>query len=205
MPYIGLNFAKEYLIPNYIGESLAALIPSVLSLLQGLGQDPGCYNFTDPDTNKTELVPNTIVPNYSVQLYFFLMFGLLCISTTSFSLLNFSKNVLKYRKPKTLNDDIKEDFLNKNSKEVSPSTTISDSPKQLSLDLKSSSSNPDEINDSQMPLNQSHATSSLYVEVSNGSREVYILLTYTIFLSFFCYGVLPGLQSYSTLPYGNFI
>ena len=133
------------------------------------------------------------------------MFGLLCISTTSFSLLNFSKYALKYRKPKTLNDDIKEDFLNKNSKEVSPSTTISDSPKQLSLDLKSSSSNPDEINDSQMPLNQSHATSSSYVEVSNGSREVYILLTYTIFLSFFCYGVLPGLQSYSTLPYGNFI
>ena len=46
LPYIGGNFIKEYIIPNYIGESLASLIPSVLSLIQGLGQDPGCQNVT---------------------------------------------------------------------------------------------------------------------------------------------------------------
>lgn len=211
MPYIGLNFAKEYLIPNYVGESLAALIPSVLSLIQGLGQDPGCYNYTNPDTNETELVPIDIIPTYSVQLYFFFMFGLLCISTTSFSLLNFSPYALKYRKPKSLNGDNKENFLHDGSKEVSSASSSfsepSSSPKRISPDPKgsptmTSTNHIDSINDSQSPLNQSNPNSS-YVEVSTGSREEIILLTYTFFLSFFCYGVLPGLQSYSTLPYGK--
>ena len=71
MPYIGLNFVKEYLIPNYVGESLAALIPSVLSLIQGLGHDPGCFNQTDPLTNLTQLFPGTIIPNYSVRVSFY--------------------------------------------------------------------------------------------------------------------------------------
>lgn len=104
MPYIGLNFAKEYLIPNYIGESLAALFPSVLSLIQGLGQDPGCYNYTDPDTNVTELIPAPIVPTYSVQLYFFFMFGLLCVSTTAFSLLNFLPYAIGERKSRSVEE-----------------------------------------------------------------------------------------------------
>lgn len=211
MPYIGLNFAKEYLIPNYIGESLAALIPSVLSLIQGLGQDPGCYNYTDPVTNTTELTPITIVPTYSVQLYFLFMFGLLCISTTSFSLLNFSAIAIRNRKPKTLNDNHKEHSLtDENSKEVSSTSSISDTSKNQELEevesspTKAKTANSELISDSQVPLNQSSITSSdNNVEVSSGSREEVILLTFTFFLSFFCYGVLPGLQSYSTLPYGN--
>ena len=34
-------------------------------------------------------------------------------------------------------------------------------------------------------------------------REISTLLTLIFMLSFICYGVLPGLQPYSTLPYGN--
>ncbi len=96
LPYIGGNFVKEYIIPNYIGESLAALIPSSLSLLQGLGQTPGCQNVTRD--NVTNLEPIAIAPNYSVQLYFILMFLLLCVSTTAFTLLNFSPIAVRQRK-----------------------------------------------------------------------------------------------------------
>jgi hypothetical protein len=97
LPYIGGNFAKEYIIPNYVGESLAALIPSSLSLLQGLGQNPGCHNVTKDD-NTTELQPLPIVPNFSAQVYFILMFLLLCISTLGFSLLHFSPIARRARK-----------------------------------------------------------------------------------------------------------
>jgi hypothetical protein len=96
LPYIGGNFIKEYIIPNYVGESLAALIPSTLSLIQGLGQNPGCRNVTNG--NVTELEPIPIVPNYSVQLYFIFMFLLLCISTTAFTFLHFSPIAVRQRK-----------------------------------------------------------------------------------------------------------
>ena len=198
MPYIGLNFAKEYLIPNYIGESLAALVPSVLSLIQGLGQNPDCYNYTNPDTNITELVQKPIIPTYSVQVYFFFMFGLLCISTTAFSFINFSPFVIRHRKKSSLpntptslsNEDVK-----KAAAESKPFPTSDSPPSSPSYQV---------VNDSQMPLNQSPST-EIYVAVSNGFKEKFILLSYTFFLSFFCYGVLPGLQSYSTLPYGEFL
>jgi hypothetical protein len=96
LPYIGENFAKEYIIPNYIGESLAALLPSILSLSQGLGKDPGCHNVTNG--NVTKLDPMPINPNYSVQVYFILIFILLGISTLAFSCLHFSPLAIRERK-----------------------------------------------------------------------------------------------------------
>lgn len=192
MPYIGGNFIKEYIIPNYIGESLAALIPSVLSLIQGLGQDPGCHNVTDPLTNQTSLVPIQIVPNYSVSLYFIFMFILLCVSTTAFSLLNFSKIAIKERK---------ENAISSPKKPKLRSPQKSSESHETSLDFQNSSSI-----DSQTNLTTPIDTEKNNIQVtsiSNGRKEKIILLTYIFFLSFVCYGVLPGLQSYSTLPYGN--
>lgn len=204
MPYIGLNFAKEFFIPNYIGESLAALIPSILSLIQGMGQDPGCYNYTDPLTNQTNLYPNNIVPTYSVKLYFFFMFGLLCISTTSFSLLNFSSYARKHRKSKSLIDEDDDDnnpvfadeISNKNGKKVSFSSAQSigeTSPQNDSTGY---------VNDSKAHQTEELARISA-IKIRTNSREKFVLFAFTFCLSFLCYGVLPGLQSYSTLPYGT--
>ena len=67
---------------------MAALIPSILSLIQNIGKEDGCYNVTEGNT--TQLVPKPFKPVYSVSVYFLLMFILLSISTTSFSVLHFS-------------------------------------------------------------------------------------------------------------------
>lgn len=198
MPFIGLKFAKEYLIPNYVGEGLAALVPSVLSLIQGLGQNPPCTNVTDPTTNTTQLVPGAIVPVYSVQLYFFFMFGILCVSTSAFSMLAFSPYVRPYRKG--------EHETNRPSP-TSPNHSKSSSPpinSEAKLRLEdSTTSSYDLINDTQAPLNYNVSPVNSPVPFTSGFKEKFILLSYTVLLSFFCYGVLPGLQSYSTLPYGN--
>jgi hypothetical protein len=108
LPYIGSNYRKEYIIPNYIGESLSAMIPSIAGIVQGVGQDLGCKNVT---TNKTEIINSTLVyfnettleslplvPYFSVSVYYVFLFVLLCISVTAFTLLNFlplSKNARK--------------------------------------------------------------------------------------------------------------
>jgi hypothetical protein len=86
-----------------VGESLAALIPSILSLSQGLGKDPGCHNVTTGNT--TELVKKPFVLNYSVQLYFILIFVLLTICTIAFSLLHFSPIAIRERKQNTNSTD----------------------------------------------------------------------------------------------------
>lgn len=195
MPYIGLNFVKEYMIPNYIGESLAALIPSILSLIQGLGQDPGCRNTTDAETNQTVLIPNDIVPNYSVSVYFLLMFSLLCISTTAFSLLNFSKVAINERKHN------KSSKLGQENIEEKPENAIKNDPNNNNVDQQNKN-NYDLFVDSQTPLNTNSSDVSL-VGVSNNNKELALMYGFTFFLSFFCYGALPAVQSYSTLPYGN--
>ncbi|CAF0857715.1 unnamed protein product [Brachionus calyciflorus] len=181
LPYIGTNFIKEYIIPNYIGESLAALIPSVLSLIQGLGQDPGCFNSTDPLTNISSLEPIKIIPRYSVKTYFLFMFGLLCISTLSFTLLNFSSVAVKERKENVV----------KRSRTISEKSEIE------------FSTSPETSINSQTNLTSPTKQKTENIPVAGNRKEQVFLLGIIFWVSFLAYGVLPGLQSYSTLPYGN--
>jgi hypothetical protein len=37
LPFIGENFSKEYILPSYIGESFSSSIPGILSIIQGVG------------------------------------------------------------------------------------------------------------------------------------------------------------------------
>ncbi len=184
MPYICGNFVKEYVIPNYIGESLAALIPSVLSLSQGLGQNTVCYNVTID--NQTVLEPERIIPNFSVSVYFILMFILLCISTISFSLLHYSNVSRSVRKNKISDSNA----VSSGKKEFFSQENGSDS--SISADI----ANSNEV----IIKTEAHMAS---IDQRNNRVEQFVLLSYIAMLSFTCYGVLPGLQSYSTLPYGN--
>ena len=172
------------MIPNYIGESLAALLPAILSLAQGLGQDPGCHNVTDPTTNQTNLEPITIKPNYSVRVYFILLFLLLCISTTSFSLLNFSKIAKSVR--------VKSSNLTKSDNRIEPLTNKSS---YSSDELEFNTS----LNDSKEKILDSDNTSRLNANVVGQTQEKIILLSIILAVSFICYGVLPGKKNVSNL------
>ena len=161
------------MIPNYIGESLAAVVPSLLGLAQGLGQDLGCKNVTVHSNNNTStiLVPEHIVPNYSVSVYFLLMFVILCVSTLAFSLLNYTHTAKSQRKDSLCAE--------------STSNANGETTKMTGGDVEVT------LSASQKMIAQ------------NDKNEKVILLSLIFCLSFICYGILPGLQSYSTLPYGN--
>jgi hypothetical protein len=75
---------------------MSSFVPGVLALVQGLGQDPGCYNATEG--NATVMKPLPIVPNFSVSTFFILMCLLLCCSISAFTALNFSDFARKHRK-----------------------------------------------------------------------------------------------------------
>jgi hypothetical protein len=130
------------------------------------------------------------------------MFLLLCISTLSFSLLNFLPLAIRLRKKDAISNY-------EEKSRVRPSTSND-------IDDAETSVNNHKIEFEDSPSDSSiNSTSSLVKYESNFVRnrghfflmndktEQITLLTIIFLLSFVCYGVLPGLQSYSTLPYGK--
>lgn len=175
LPYIGEHFSKEYIIPNYIGESLSSLIPGLLAMAQGLDtSNEHCVllNSTKPNHSTTTLEPvvNLHRPNFSVSVYFFLMFVLLLFSILAFTVLNFSQLAIRVRKrPTTTRFAIRDD-------DEDDQTTSTD-------DLTSTRvlNNPKDFGEPRY--------------------EIRLLLVLTFLVTFIYYGYLPGLLSYSTMPY----
>ncbi|CAF0871517.1 unnamed protein product [Brachionus calyciflorus] len=152
LPYVGEFFAKEYIIPNYIGESLSSLIPGILAIIQGVGSPDECVNVTSVD-NSTITITG-VQTKFSVSVYFVLMGILICLSVASFTLINFLpyfKNMRKNRQDGY-----------ENSLEKDKST-----------------------------LNR------------HDNNTIRIMLFISFLGGFINYGWLPGLMSYSTIPYGG--
>lgn len=164
MPFIGTYYKKEYIIPIYVGESLSAMIPSVLGLIQGIGKDPGCRNVSISQ-NETQLYPIPLKPKYSVSVYYLFLFLLLTISTIGFTLLKYARV-----SQKALQD-------NKSHKDDSEL-------QNLSIDIKKE---------------------PIELHKHNPKNEQIALLLITLIVSTLAFGILPSLQSYSTLPYGKSI
>ena len=154
-------------------------MPSVLSLAQGLGQDPGCHNetYVNSTNNQTYIVLEQIpiTPIYSVQLYFIFMFMILVISTISFSLLNFSNTAISTRKPSAISF-----FESNKRKRISPSMNTSDNDP---IDIKSNSDDS-LITESKHELSSESHAINLENNVISVKNEQIILLTYVFFLSF---------------------
>lgn len=182
LPYIGHYYNKEYIIPNYIGESLSSLIPGLLALAQGVGnQKNECSNNSNSTNNNHKPISAPKGPNFSVSIFFILMFGLLNLSIISFSLINYWSRARNCRKSKTESTvEIKNKFQ---SFEISHIVTKSIS--ECDLYVK------DEIE---------HQDS---IKIEN-RREISFLFFIAFIVSFINYGFLPGLLSYSTINYSQF-
>ncbi|CAF0955328.1 unnamed protein product [Brachionus calyciflorus] len=175
IPYITKFFKKEYIIPYYIGEALFALIPSLVAIIQGLGDDLGCKNVTIQIEKKdnfsniyfvNETIQEAIPlrPIFSVSTYFQIIFCFLLMSLIAFILLN----CLKIAKDQNDSRAKKNDNLC--------------------------------VNEFENPLLHK---SNLPTIQTDHLKEKILLLSLNFFITFFFYGILPGVQSYSTLPYGN--
>lgn len=151
-----------------------ALIPSVIAIIQGAGDDLGCQsvvksikkydNFSNVYfINETSLETLPLKPIFSVKTYFLIIFVFLVMSLISFIILNSS--LVKKEKNKI---PIKIDNLC--------------------------------VNEFENPLVHKQKIPKL---ITDHNEEKILLLSLNFFITFFFYGILPGVQSYSTLPYGN--
>jgi hypothetical protein len=123
------------------------------------------------------------------------MFLLLCISTTSFTLLNFSKVALRARKRNAIN--------NVRVNQIETLITTSNESFDSKSELNQSSANNSLLSEGSSATDNSFIKFLVDKRGTNDKMEKIVLNFYIFIVSFICYGVLPGLQSYSTLPYGN--
>uniref|UniRef100_A0A914W7J2 Riboflavin transporter n=1 Tax=Plectus sambesii TaxID=2011161 RepID=A0A914W7J2_9BILA len=87
MPYMS-TFAPKYLTMFFVGMGVSALLPSVISLIQGVG----ITRTTEQQLANRTIISTTeyIPPLFSVEVFLFLIFALVIVSFTSFCLLHWT-------------------------------------------------------------------------------------------------------------------
>ena len=182
------------------------MIPSILGILQGVGMDDTECDFSFNNTseylnnsstqNQTILFPTRVLlkPAFSVSTFFFLMFLILLISTTAFTLLNYAS---VSRRNRISNTD-KVDGTSDGDKNILPSATTYDY-ERVSFHYTSLSSLMDHKSGQIELIKSSNESENIPKTSQVSSKEKALLLMISMFVSFTIYGILPAFQSYSTL------
>eukprot|EP00096_Caligus_rogercresseyi_P003209 TRINITY_DN1588_c0_g1_i2.p1 TRINITY_DN1588_c0_g1~~TRINITY_DN1588_c0_g1_i2.p1 ORF type:complete len:432 (-),score=56.08 TRINITY_DN1588_c0_g1_i2:240-1535(-) len=163
-PYVG-TFKAFYLNSYLIGEGLSGFLPSLLALFQGVGKTT-CENHWNETTFEMESVPIAVPPNFSVDIFFVFLTGMMVLSLGAFLFL-----------------DLLPRFTSDKHDETTETLSIVQSSTESSLP----------------PDNNPESTQA----EPHSKREIWFLLGAQGFVNFFSNGVLPSIQTYSCLPYGN--
>ncbi len=191
LPYM-IFFKPQYMTAFYIGEGLSGFVPGIVGLIQGVGSDPECHNQSILIHNETtgenyteyNIVAIVKPPLFSIEVFFYFLFGMLCVSGIAFTLLNFTefcqretvqtqRSMNSYNKPVDNTDDTAE--------EHGPFEAISSVEKVIELDEDGE------------PLKGLNVWQFAF------------LLAVTAWVNGLTNGVLPSTQSYSSLPYSNMV
>ncbi|KAL1020946.1 hypothetical protein UPYG_G00006750 [Umbra pygmaea] len=176
----------QYITTYFIGEGLSGFIPGLVALGQGVGMAK-CVNGTDSFVNFTEDDTHVIQtlylpPNFSTEVFFFLLSGMMCISLAAFYALN--------RLPCTTKQSTEN--LVPDTETVASVRSGLDNPGTLT---KGDNSNPKltSVESGQPQLNKpGHSVFQL--------SFIYFMV---VWVNGVTNGVLPSVQTYSCMSYGN--
>lgn len=181
MPYLR-NSNEKYLVSYFIGEGLSGVLPSVVAWIQGVGGNPICKRFK----NGT-VVEITEDPRFPPRDYFSFLFAILFLSFCTFGFLRYLPTVeLEAIKP-VGTSKLEERQNRANSQNI------------LRVDSEAMNSRDN------VDLGGSKDTKLTRGKVEQEISPCRMIYLYGL-LSFICFvgnGFLPGIQTYSCLPYGN--
>lgn len=182
MPYLH-DFDDIYIVSYFIGEGLSGVLPSIVALMQGVGERLEC--------NTTEISSlNTFQVKFPGQYYFLFLTLVLVLSLVAFIILQYSSFVQNRKNSRDLNFFTQTkiqlvDYKRHNELDISANIWY--------IDQILSKSEKKEANSSSLKK-----ANNLYV-----LRKIYLYILIGI-CCFFNNGFLPSIQSYSCLPYGYF-
>ncbi|XP_034245787.1 riboflavin transporter 2 isoform X2 [Thrips palmi] len=192
IPYMS-RYKETYLVSYMIGEGLSAFIPSITSLLQGVGGNPTCIiDESNPSGPKKQYTPP---PLFSVSTFLILIFFLQLLSLISFLLLKYLP-VCKQQK----NDYSSPGKNNNEIEDARSSIVVPGSPDKA----RNQTSDGESGRGNGEPQEFDSGPSSLTSQVKKmNSRTYAIFLIMQACASAIANGLFPSIQSYSCLPYGN--
>ncbi|XP_015520637.2 solute carrier family 52, riboflavin transporter, member 3-A-like [Neodiprion pinetum] len=184
VPYLR-NFHEVHLVSFFVGEGLSGLLPSAVALVQGVGGNEECKSPESNSTNDTAS-SNHEVPHFSPKIYFLFLFSLLVASTCAFWILECS----------LVSQDKSDPKLSTVFRTPLPHCNQCPSHENLSSGIPKFETRIAE------EVTEATSLQSDTTIAYNGVVRSYLY----VLIGLICFagnGFLPGIQSYSCLPYGN--
>ena len=206
------RFKPQYMSALYIGEGLSGLIPGFVGLAQGVGGNPVCVNSSDISYNSSSennsttwnVYPVYPPPRFSVEIFFWMLFTLLCVSCAAFTLVNYLPRCQKaHARIYTTGS-------------CSPATDSRQYDAVTQIDSSACLSHHDVHANSNEPCSDDVAekiekAKTFRAEAQNGnlkrsenSQQQLCLLLMTGWVCAWTNAVIPSTQTFSCLPYGRF-
>ncbi|XP_029929082.1 solute carrier family 52, riboflavin transporter, member 3-B [Myripristis murdjan] len=193
LPFM-MRLSPQYLTTYFVGEGLSGLVPALVALIQGVGV-VHCQNVTAAEAaNHTfdnlttgdsgELKAIYQPANFSAQVFFLFLSAMMVVCLVAFILLNHHPAVARERK----SDMYFSDHLAPGKRE-----------QDLSLHVKTAEQKP-MISPSEASRREQRSS---FGKGTYSSPEVMFIFIVLAWVNALTNAVLPSVQSYSCLPYGN--
>ncbi|KAG7336218.1 hypothetical protein KOW79_000911 [Hemibagrus wyckioides] len=191
LPFM-MRLQPQYLTTYFVGEGLSGLIPALVALVQGVGVVQ-CINATAianislvnyTGRTSSELEAHYQPANFSVQVFFLFLSAMMAVCLGAFILLNYHPAVVKEHKcEKYLGDT-------SHQEKADISLSMQNHPAEQTPMLEH-------------PESQANKPRSTFGKGTYSRAEVVLIFVVLAWVNALTNAVLPSVQSYSCLPYGN--
>ncbi len=215
LPYMS-RYRPQYITAFFVGEGVCHVMPAILSMIQGVGESPECRNQTVYFYNESTGLNHTYYqveavfpdPKFSVRAFFIFMSCVMLSSGVAFTLLHFHPYFKKEQvhlgspsddppqeKP-TTDSDLKVDAIllqeRNSNKENNFAEDIKEPDGSATDGMLNKHADP-KTEEQKDKLSKKKMTKTDFV-------YCVVMLLFSFGLM---YGLMPGIQPYSFLPYGN--
>ncbi|KAM6924620.1 solute carrier family 52, riboflavin transporter, member 3-A [Xenentodon cancila] len=180
LPFM-MQLPAKYITTFFIGEGLSGFIPGVVALAQGVGISK-CVNSSQNHTNwgMWSLQTEYLQPNFTTEVFFFFLAAMMCVSFAAFVALN--------RLPRTF--------------ELSTENLVQDTVASYSSGLDNPGAQTDEGVE-KSPERGTAEQRHLQAYPKHSMYELTYIYLLVVWVNAATNGVLPSVQTYSCIPYGN--
>ena len=179
LPFLA-HFKPSYMTAFYVGEGMSGLLPTAIAFIQGSGEYT-CVSKSVNGSDDSALQPEYADLLFTVTDFFLILFGMLVMSLIAFAMLSFT----------SVGESERIDS------EDSGSTSDS-----KSMDLAELSGIKMSVSDSSSPIVTEKPESRANEETLSTGKYLTLLIIMAV-VSGLGFGVLPTVQIYSLLPYGQ--
>ncbi|TTA40551.1 Solute carrier family 52, riboflavin transporter, member 3-B [Bagarius yarrelli] len=191
LPFM-MRLQPQYLTTYFVGEGLSGLIPALLALIQGVGvvqcknttaiTNISMVNYTGETNDELEAYYQPA--NFSVQVFFLFLSTMMAVCLGAFVMLNYHPAVVQEQRCENYLDEAK------HQEKVDINLSLQNPPAEQTPMLEN-------------PESQEHKTRSNFGKGSYSRAEVVFIFIVLAWVNALTNAVLPSVQSYSCLPYGN--